>query len=308
MSTVSKGAKVNGRKRPSRSSRSIRTYVTKSEIHGGRFTPSSNPPDVTYQPWHPVTLIFSFEGEKEIKVPDVPDQLRAQLDPTKRGFNANTKGDDRFIVQFRLLSVQAWNLTGRVIALSAEDFVDHEAASGGRDQLCGLVDTGTSIHTPAVGFRFPANVSNHVIRNDDKFKDTYLININGGTGDRIISYVKILYRFDGPVKIPSILDPVGSIARSSLNVEKINRAIKTDSTELIRTLKRVNVTLDQLQKEKPSTTSKVIDGVSKLALLVQAVADDSTFPFPGQPSACSSEFDDCSLPDEAISDSLLKTE
>lgn len=275
MSAVSKSSrvKVNGRKRQSRSSRSNADFVTKREVHGGRFTPLSNPPDVTYQPWHPVTLVYSFSGNKEIKVTDISSQLKAQVDPTKRGFNPATTGDGRFVIQFRMFAVQAWNLTGRVISLSAEDFIDHAAAEGGRDQLCGLVDTGSSIHTPAVGYKFPASVSAHVVRTDDKFKDTYLINIQSGPDDRIIAYVKILYRFDGPVKAPTIFDHSAYIARGTNEIQHSNASIENSIEVLIETLQNTNDLLAKIDEAQPSTTSKIINGVSQAVMLVTSVAD-----------------------------------
>lgn len=188
--------------------------MTKKQVSGGRFTPPTNPPDVTYMPWNPVTLVISHSQTLTFQVNDVLAYLRKQLDPNSRGFNQSTSGDKRFVVQYRIQSISSWNLTGRVVSLSVEDFIDSSANSGGRDQLCGLVDTGTATHTPAVGYNLPMSHFQHVIRTDDKLKDEHLFVVSAPTNDQCITYVKILYRFDGPATHPTVVSPIGEVSRT----------------------------------------------------------------------------------------------
>lgn len=186
-------------------------FVTKKEMSGGAFRPGSNPPQVTYIPWNNVTLVISHNTDLSLKVNDILKHLKSQLDPTGRGFNTETSGDKRFVVQMRIHSIAAWNLTGRVISLSVEDFSDTNSASSGRDQLVGLVDTGTSTHTPSVGYKIPSNLSQHVIRTDDVTGSMFLLTVTAPAGSQLVTYLKISYRFDGPAKHPEIMSPLAEI-------------------------------------------------------------------------------------------------
>lgn len=189
---------------------SSRDLVTKKALSGGRFSPPTNPPDVTYMPWFPTTLVIAFPTKLEFTVNSVLTYLRSQLDPTKRGFNKDTKGDARFVVQYRLISIETWNLTGRVISLAVDDFTDSRANVGARDQLCGLVDVGSSVHTPCVGYKLPHAQQHHVLRTDDKQGDINLFDITTSDG-QCVAYVKILWRFDGPLRHPTVLSPIDEI-------------------------------------------------------------------------------------------------
>lgn len=214
-------------RRPQRTANS--QYVTKKQMSGGRFTPPTNPPDVTYMPWHPVTLVIAHSDTLDFQVKSVTSYLRYQLDPTNRGFNQTKTGDTRFVVQFRLMSIAAWNLTGRVVSLSIDDFMDSEADKGARDQICGLVDTGTSTHTPCVGFTLSHAHQQHVLRTDDKQDDMYLFSVTGSAG-QFVTYVKILYRFDGPAKHPKILSPTQEIEKVVTNISNKILKMKEPST------------------------------------------------------------------------------
>lgn len=209
-------------------------FMTRAEINGGPFKPPTNPPAVTYAPWQPVTLVISHTADLTVKVNDLLPYLRSQLDPNNRGFNQATTGDGRFVVQFRFRSITSWNLTGRVISLSVEDFTDNASSTGGRDQLCGLVDTGTATHTPAVGFRIPSSLAHHVLRTDDVTGPAYLFTITSPTGSQCVTYLKVYYRFDGPVKHPTIISPLTEIETTLETVaNKITQAKERSTIELV---------------------------------------------------------------------------
>lgn len=234
-----------------RSSTSGETFVTRRHLTGGRFTPPSNPPDVNFMPWVPVTLVISHKEHLSFKVQDILTYLKAQVDPTGRGFNKETSGDKRFVIQFRLLTIMAWNLSGRVISLSVDDFTDSIADADGRDQLCGLVDTGTVTHTPAVGYTLPLSAQQHVLRTDDKNKDMYLFDVNG-SGGQFMTYIKILYRFDGPARHPSVTSPV----------EETNDMLGQISNKIV-------------QKRDPSTLELTINGMKYVAEAVTLLSATS---------------------------------
>lgn len=209
-------------------------YVTKKQMMGGKFTPPTNPPDVTYIPWNPVTLVLTFTGQLTLTVNDIKRYIRKQLDPTGRGFNPLDSGDSRFVIQFRVHRIQCWNLTGRVISMSVEDFMDASSNSGGRDQLCGLVDTGTSTHTPAVGYQLPASHFHHVLRTDDRLSREEIVYFSAPSSDQCIAYLSMLYRFDGPAQHPSILSPIGEIQRTLNKVSsKILKSKDSSKVELV---------------------------------------------------------------------------
>lgn len=227
-------------------------YVTKKQMMGGKFTPPTNPPDVTYIPWNPVTLVLTFTGQLTLTVNDVKRYIRKQLDPTGRGFNPLDSGDARFVIQFRIHRIQSWNLTGRVISMSVQDFIDASTSSGGRDQLCGLVDTGTSTHTPAVGYQLPASHFHHVLRTDDKLSREEIVYISSPATDQCIAYISMLYRFDGPAQHPSVLSPIGEIQRT---LNKVSNKI--------------------LNSKESSKVELVMNGIKYVAEAVAVIAADS---------------------------------
>lgn len=240
----------------------------------------SNPPDVTYQPWNRITLVKPIQKTQDFKLIDFLVILRKQIDPTNRGFNQINSGDGRFVVQFKLHSVRAWNLTGRVISLSVDDFSDVNSAKGGRDQLCGLVDTGSQAHAPSVGYHLPANHRNHVLRTDDNESGMYLFNISCGDGDACVVYIDVMYRFDGPVSVPTLLLPDRKIIRELA----ATRDNTTRTTGVLKTLSQIanetKIAVLELQKiaenteaSKPSTISQVVNGIEQVAMLVSSIAD-----------------------------------
>lgn len=194
-------------------------FVTKKELKGGQLHVPSNPPDVTYQPWYPLTVVHSGStNDLHITVKDLVAEIRAQLDPTGHGLHAAipspSKGQPNLVrclldnadvtapvINLRLLSVRAWNLTGRIISLSVEDFTDINTATKDTDALCGLVDTGSATHVPAVGYELPFTHRNIVLRNDVDEGKAMLYHIMAPATDTYIVYTNILWKFDGPAKI-----------------------------------------------------------------------------------------------------------
>lgn len=243
-------------------------FVTKAALHGGKFSPSTNPPDVSYQPWWPLTVVNTHTGGVSMTVKDICDTVRTQTDPNSRGFNpekSDQATDKAFRMQIRIISISAWNLSGRMIALSVEDFTDSGTSVGGRDQLCGIVDTGNVNHTPSAGFRLPASVSAHVLRNDDKGGKLAIFETQSAASDIVVVYVNILFRFDGPVKIPNVTDP---IIRELERTNEVSKDSLCDLDELNLSLERLKDTIDNLIKTQPSTTSRVINGITTLAAYV----------------------------------------
>lgn len=113
------------------------------------------------------------------------------------------KGDGRFVPQFKIHSVQCWNLTGHLVSMSVQDYTDSASAKKGEDQLAGLVDTGSPGLLPKVGFRMPASQRNHVVRNDDQESQVTIVAMQVGPQDQGLAYITLEYRFDGSTTLPT---------------------------------------------------------------------------------------------------------
>lgn len=193
--------KVNSRKNQNNRKfwRSKRPSQNKSLFLGQKFTPSLNPPDITAQPWCNV-ILAQVDNHQKFFYSDLVKWLKIQVDPEHRGFNRNdfdSNSEDSFRVQFKLRSVTVWNLTGKVLGLSVNDFT---TARGGSDQLGGWVDCGGPSSFPAVGYRYPSSHQNFVFRPDQSNKSSELFVTTAGQSDSLLYHISISYRFDGPIK------------------------------------------------------------------------------------------------------------
>lgn len=250
---------------------------------------NTNPPVVNYQPWNFVTLVKFFKGTESIKTQDILALLRSQVDPHKRGFNQTTSGDGRFVVQFKLKSVRAWNLTGKILALSVDDFNEQETAKGERDQLCGVIDTGTATHTPAVGYILPKNLQEKVIRTDDKQGDDYLFTGQVGDSDQGIFYITIEYRFDGPIVLPKYFTPLDymnsgftTVAQGLDSQITATSSLSKRTSDMKKILSRLKEISENTYASRPSIIKKVITGIGEVALMTvlsAAAADDDASSF-----------------------------
>lgn len=280
---TTKGSQSSGvqRGKPTFRSRAYRSqnqrrsnYVTKLSLNGGKIEIPQNPPEVTYQPWNQATIVHTFTGELSFQVKDILNLLKNQLDPTKRGFNQTTSGDGRFVVQLRFFSIKVWNLTGRVVSLSVDDYLDSKAASGGREQLCGIVDTGHNNSIPAAGYLLPSSHRQHVVRVDDQEEKTYVFHSQVGASDNGIVYVHLAYRFDGPVHPPLIFTPIAAVLQQQdyqiAEAQNSNSRLATLSGKLTK----IHKLLSNYSEKGPSVVKKVVEGVEQAALLVSLLGEE----------------------------------
>lgn len=246
-------------------SRSRGNAVTFKNLEGGRFDPGTNPPSVDAQTWMHQVLVDTFKITAKggiYTINTIADQLRGQLDPTKHGMN---QGAD-YRIQFRIKSIRAWNLTGRLIGLSVEDFSDTSKNLLSVDQLCGLIDTGTPTHTPALGYHLPLAHQSHVLRNDAEYGGMHICDITGGTGDTLMVYFSLMWRFDGPFRVPISLIPIDEI------LARTRRDMRRGFGETITAIDKMS---SSIQGSMPDTTDKIVDNVTHLASYVTTVmADD----------------------------------
>lgn len=227
-----------------------RSFPSKVRRDGGKFSPSSNPPDTTYQPWFPVCLV-EVSGPGLYTFEKLVNTLRKQLDPTDSGFIALAY----FKILFRLQEISVWNLTGRTVSLTVVDDIASTSADNS-DYLGGWVDCGGPNSFPCIGYKYPASHSNKVHHfNLDASRTTVLfITTASADSDRILTHFKVLFRFSGSssfkpeVEIPGVQDLVDSL-------RGVSRVLRTSE-----------------RKNKTSFVDTVIDGVKKTAAVVYTVS------------------------------------
>lgn len=263
--------------------RTIRSQGWKSarsqNVKGKVLRLNTNPPIVDYQPWNHITLVKFFKGTESVQTQHILEMLRAQVDPMKRGFNQQTSGDLRFVVQLKLKSVRAWNLTGKILALSVDDFNEQETAKDERDQLCGVIDTGTATHSPAVGFILPKNLQEKVIRTDDKQGDDYLFTSQVGDSDQGILYINIEYRFDGPIVLPKYFTPLDYINSGFTTVAQgldsqitATASLSKKTSDMKKVLSRLKEISENTYASRPTILKRVISGLGEVAMMAVATS------------------------------------
>lgn len=248
------GKRWRGRKRSD--------FVTKKELRGGQLQVPSNPPNITYQPWMPITVVHSgVSGAITITVKDLIGQLIAQIDPTQHAIV------DKAVINIRLRSVRAWNMTGKMIALSVDDYSDADKAISDVDTLCGLVDTGSAAHVPAVGYELPESHKNIVLRNGtDSSTDSkaVLYHVVSASTDTCIIYTSIFWKCDGPVKFSQFQDKMMEAILEINKNAKLTAKIADKSADRLKDIREV---CKDILKDMPSDTN------SQISYLADAIRD-----------------------------------
>lgn len=257
--------------------RTDRHFVTKADVKGGKLNVSVNPPEITFQPWMPLTVMIQHGGgEYKATVNSIASVLVAQVDPLRHALRAandnsvNALGGPLF--QFRFRSVRAWNLTGHMIALSVNDLTDN--TKDNTDCLCGLVDTGSNSHVPAVGYELPLSHRDIVLRNNKQDKDDNLFHIITPAGDSTIIYVNIFWRFDGPSKFSSFTSSMLSMIKQIRNkVANIDRTTDDIATTAARSDEKLETLVDHTRGSIGNTIVKGIE-IAAPYVISTAVAED----------------------------------
>lgn len=227
-----------------RAKKSKHQNITYSKLQGGRFDPGPNPPSFDGQKWMEQIIFDTFRFNSNnpggYKIGDIAKLIRKQLDPTAHGMNHD---ESSYRVQYQLKSIRAWNLTGRVIALSIEDYADTAKDKLAVDQICGLMDTGTSTHTPAIGFRLPLALQTSTLRNDAEHGEFHLCDVTGGVGDTLVVYFQLRWRFDGPFKAINAFTPVGELLR--MTKRDMNVGFTTSTTKIVEAVESLHASLPE---------------------------------------------------------------
>lgn len=214
-------------------------YVTKREMRGGEMHVPSNPPGINHQPWFQTVIVHSGKsGDITMKLSDLVSQLADQLDPHKHGLTRVVDRKPGPIINMRIRSIRAWNLSGRMIALSVDDFSDANKSTSDVDTLCGLVDTGSAAHIPAVGYELPESHKNIVLRNGydaSSDSDAVIYHIVSASTDAVIIYTNVYWKFDGPAQFSAfhnqMLASVQQIERSTSQIENNLSVVREKAEE-----------------------------------------------------------------------------
>lgn len=225
-------------------------FITKRSLNGGKFTPFNDPPQLAYQPWNHITLAW-YSGPKDTNFGDLVNQLKSQIDPLKTGFNSE------LAVQMKIHSIRVWNITGKHVSLTVYDYLDDD----NKDQLCGYMDAGSNTGIPRLGYELPLTFRHHVMRNDSVTGKRLLLTTSSAAGDSILHYVRLEWRFDGPVKGPTI-----DLDWERRTFELQRKTLKTNE----KTAEAVQKLLDA----QPSTIERIISGVTHHAAEVAMLAED----------------------------------
>lgn len=257
-----------------------------------------NPPEVTFQPWNSLTVVDYFDAKLQCTIHSLTKQMRTQLDPTSHAFKDIGKTYD--VSEFRLLikvqSIRAWALSGKMIALSVEDFMVPNKDLAAVDQLCGLVDVGNAHHTPAVGFKLPISHQSCVLRDTKENNQTIFEIVCDGPA---IAYVTVLWRCDGPSKLPQF----------NAGIEQLVRELRNSSLQSTRSVKNIETKtgklvtkLDELIKKQPSLINEILKTGSLEAAAVSLIPGEGLREFFLELKTLRDELSECSsfdIPDKS---------
>nr|UNZ11830.1 hypothetical protein [Zeya Brook chaq-like virus 1] len=257
------GKRNTGATKKSKGSHSSKA-VTRGELHGGKIHVPENPPEVTFQPWYPLVVVDSITGKQDFSVHHLTRQMWAQLDPNTHAFQACPVdfSSSEFRLLIKIQQIRAWALAGKMIALSVEDFLVPNKDLKVVDQLCGLVDVGNASHIPSLGYRLPIAHQNCVFR-DNKNADQTLFQVIAD-GPAIV-YINVLWRCDGPSKLPQF----NAAAEQSLrDIRNFSLQSTRDTRQTRTNTDQVLTKLDEIIKNQPTILSELSNEIPVAAAAV----------------------------------------
>lgn len=257
------GKRVAGPSRTQKGSRSSKA-VTRGELHGGKIHVPENPPEITFQPWNPLVIVDSISNKQDFSVHHLTRQMWNQLDPNTHAFKAcpSDFSTSEFRLLFKVQQIRAWALAGKMIALSVEDFLVPNKDLKVVDQLCGLVDVGNASHIPALGYRLPIAHQNAVFRDSKETDQTLFQVISDGPA---IVYINVLWRCDGPSKLPQF----NAAAEQSLrDIRNFSLQSTRDVRKTTMSMDKVLEKLDEIIKNQPSLLSELSNEIPVAAAAV----------------------------------------
>nr|UNZ11832.1 hypothetical protein [Zeya Brook chaq-like virus 2] len=216
---------------------------------GARYSPPTNPPDTTAQPWWSLVL-SSIRKPGDYTFDSLVTDFLKQVG-TGYTFNPTSYNTDRgspFRIQFRIERVAVWNLSGRIVSLSVWDVEERQDATTDTTQtdlLGGWVDCGGVQCFPAIGYQYPSSHHRRVYRPDPRYASVKILTTTGGTSDSILYHIHVHWRADGTAKFSTI---------------------KSDVEEITDSVSEVKVALDSISnKEGPSLATRTLSNVGVIA-------------------------------------------
>lgn len=253
------------------------SYISRKEVKGGKLNVPPNPPDVTYQPWYPATVVMQHGGgELKCTLETLANTLVKQIDPLTHAFRAvddtkvNKRGGPLF--QVRVRNVRAWNLTGHMIALSVNDLTANTKSN--TDTLCGIVDTGATTHTPAVGYELPQSHRDLVFHNDGQDMDDPIFHVITPPNDASIIYVGVFWRCDGPSKFSAFAQSMLSLASKATVRNKALASNNKIVSGIASDVQSSRVSLSKIEEhtDKGGIGNAIVKGVEIAAPYVLPIA------------------------------------
>lgn len=212
---------------------------------GARYSPPTNPPDTTAQPWWPI-VISSIRKPGDYTFNALVTDFLKQVG-TGNTFNPASYNTDKgtpFRLQVRVERVAVWNLSGRIVSLSVWDVEERHDASTETTQtdlLGGWVDCGGANCFPAIGYKYPSSHHRRVYRPDPRYSNVKLFTTTGGTNDWILHHIHVFWRADGTAQFATV---------------------KSEVEEITDSVTDLKYTLD---KEGPSLASRTLENVGVIA-------------------------------------------
>lgn len=248
----------NQKKLKSKGKRAVKTPGSGSK-RVGRYTPPTNPPDTTSQPWWPLILsVISSPGD--FTFTSLIKAFQKQVNSSGSTFNVTDFNDDKgvpFRIQIRFQRVAVWNLTGRIVSLSVWDVEQQTTNSFDqreKDQLGAWVDCGGASCFPSIGYTYPPSYQQQVYRPDPRYASLAITSTTGGSRDSILHHVHILWKSDGYPKFDSVSRPI--------------RDLETRLENLSGEISTLTETANEIKSSQPSTLIKVVEGLTLVASYV----------------------------------------
>lgn len=232
---------------------------TGRSIVGRRFSPGSNPPDITLLPFNNLTLVHVGKADKgvyEFTSEDVCNEIVKQIDPDKRSFNMAPE------LEFKPASIRIWNMTGKTASLVVFDHLNQESTNA---TLCSTMDVAASTSYASVGYEYPTAHKSTTLRKGKRKMFTVVV----GASNEAMIYFSLHWKIVG---IPAVISSVDLILQMRNQVS----VIKSEMNKQTKRLGEINEVVKDIKKNQPGLLSKVVSGVTEVAAYVAPVAADET--------------------------------
>lgn len=280
-------------------------YISRFAVKGGSFKVPENPPDVTLQPWLPITILLDISSDWTLYVKDLVAAFRNQYDgegkylnPVKENSTDKTKAGKGLKVELRLISVKGWALEGKTLTAVIFDPLNRQQTQKNVGVLKIFFDSGTPSHIPSFGYKYPDAISERILISSDDTDagidildedgSSQLIKLDVAGSSHVMCYFSILIKPYGNPKMPSIKSLPSRLLSEACTtrkiVEDIGQSMSVSNTgknishltnvadKMAEILAELKIISEAAERSKPSTLSKIVDGVKYTAMAVATIA------------------------------------